>query len=301
MAQMNKIVITENEDAQIRLLRARRQMYARAKRLLSLQIVLTVAVPMVGALCASAWPDLRGSVAFLSLTIAILDATVFDRIQRALLKSAAKVQEQFDCIVLELPWDDFSVGERVPPETIHAASSKHLKGQQDASLKDWYPVAVEQVPLHLARIICQRTNLWYDAKLRRQYGGGSIGLSVGLSLLLVVIGMVRGLTLDTFVLTVLAPAAPIIIWGVREYFRQRDTCEILDRLRLDSEDLWERAKTGACSETDCTNQSRQFQNAIYLRRSSSPLIFDWMYKVQRPHLEDQMNRGAEDFVREITG
>ena len=301
MAQINQIVTTENADAQIWLLRARRHMYAQAKRLLSLQMALTVGVPVVGAVCASIWPDLRGFVAFLSLTIAILDVTVFDRLQRALLKSAAKAQEQFDCVVLELPWDDFTVGAKLPPETIHAASSKHLMSKEDASLKNWYPVAVEQVPLHLARIICQRTNLWYDAKLRRQYGGWSIGLSVGLSLLLVVIGMVRGLTLGSFVLTVLAPAAPIIIWGVREYFRQRDTCEILDRLRSGSEALWQRAKTGACSEADGTNQSRQFQNAIYLRRSSSPLIFDWMYKVQRPRLEDQMNRGAEDFVREISG
>jgi len=298
---MNQIVATQNADAQIRLLRARRYMYLQAKRLLSLQMVLTVGVPVVGAICASIWPSLRGLVAFLSLTIAILDVTLFDRLQRSLLKSAAKAQEQFDCIVLDLPWDDFSVGAKLPPETIHAASLKHLKGQQDSILKNWYPVAVGKVPLYLARIICQRTNLWYDAKLRRQYGSGSIGLTIVISMLLVFIGMVRGLTLDSFVLTVLAPAAPIIIWGAREYFRQRETCEVLDQLRSGAEALWQRAKTAACSEADCTNQSRQFQNAIYLRRSNSPLIFDWMYKLQRQRLEVQMNRGAEDFVREITG
>ncbi|WP_354182116.1 S-4TM family putative pore-forming effector [Bradyrhizobium sp. LA6.1] len=81
--------------------------------------------------------------------------------------------------------------------------------------------------------------------------------------------------------------------------RQRDATEGLDRVRSEAEALWNRAKLGACSETECTAQSRQFQSLIYERRSLSPLIFSWIYKIKRPRLEDQMNKGAEDFVRDI--
>jgi hypothetical protein len=253
----------------------------------------------MGAFSALVWPDVKGVVAFASIVITIIDVTVFDQFQKAIIKTAAKMQEQFDCTVLQLPWENFTVGAKVDPETIHAASSKWLAGQLDPKLRDWYPPIVGQVPLHLARIICQRTNLWYDSKLRRQYGGGVLGVTIGLTLLLVVFGLIRGLTIDAFVLTVLAPAAPIVIWGVREYLRQRDATEVLDRVRSEAEALWERAKTGACSEPECTIQSRQFQNAIYERRSTSPLIFDWIYEIQRPRLEDQMNRSAKEFVREI--
>ena len=122
-----------------------------------------------------------------------------------------------------------------------------------------------------------------------------------MTLLLFTFGVIRGLSLENFVLTVLAPAAPIIIWGVREYVRQRDATEVLDRVRSEAETLWERAKTGACSQAECAAQSRQFQNAIFERRSVSPVIFDWVYKIQRNRLEDQMNWGAEEFVREIGG
>jgi SMODS-associating 4TM effector domain len=296
---MNSIATIQNAEPQVRLLRARRHIYTQGKRLLSLQIFLTIGVPVIGAFSALVWPDVKGIVAFASIVITIIDVTVFDRFQRAILKTAAKMQEQFDCAVLSLPWDNFTVGAKVNPETIHAASLKWLAGQVDPKLRDWYPPVVGEVPLHLARIICQRTNLWYDSKLRRQYGGGVLGVTIGLTLLLVVFGLIRGLTIDAFVLTVLAPAAPIVIWGVREYLRQRDATEVLDRVRSEAEALWERAKTGTCSEPECTIQSRQFQNAIYERRSASPLIFDWIYKIQRPRLEDQMNRGAEEFVREI--
>jgi hypothetical protein len=200
---------------------------------------------------------------------------------------------------LDLPWDEFTVGAKLDPETIHAAASKHLGGADDPNLRDWYPAILGDVPLYLARIICQRTNLWYDAKLRRQYGGSVLGGTIALSLLLFVFGLIGGLTLESFVLTVLAPAAPIIIWGVREFFRQRDVTDALERVKSEAEALWDRAKTGGCTESECTAQSRQFQNAIFERRSTSPLIFDWIYKIQRPGLEEQMNRGAEDLVQEI--
>jgi SMODS-associating 4TM effector domain len=297
---MNQIPVLQNADAQLRLLRARRQTYTDAKHLLILQLCLAIGVPVVGAFCALIWPSLRGLVALASIVITVLDVTLIDRLQKTLLKRAAILQEQFDCAVLELPWDKFTVGSKIDPETIHGASSQYRDGQEDAQLRNWYPAVVGTVPLHLARIICQRTNLWYDAKLRRQYGGFILGITISLTLLLVLFGWIGGLTIDTFVLTVLAPAAPIVIWGVREYLRQRDVAEALDRVRSEAEALWERAKAGTCSDSECTAQSRQFQNAIYERRSTSPLIFDWIYKVQRPRLEDQMNRGAEEFVREVS-
>jgi hypothetical protein len=296
---MNQIPTIQNAEPQLRVLRARRQIYAEGKRLLALQLALTIGVPVIGAISTLRWPELKGAVALASLVIAILDVTVFDRLQKAMLKTAAKLQEHFDCTVLELPWDQFTVGAGVDPETIHDASSKFLGGKEDPTLVDWYPPVVGKAPLHLARIICQRTNLWYDAKVRRQYGGWVIGIMIALVLLLFVIGIIRGLTIDSFVLSVLAPAAPIIIWGVREYLRQRDATEGLDRVRSEAEALWNRAKVGACSEPECTAQSRQFQNVIYERRSMSPLIFSWVYKIKRPRLEDQMNKGAEDFIREI--
>jgi hypothetical protein len=253
----------------------------------------------VGVFLSLIWPNLKGAIALLSIVITILDVTVFDRVQKGILKAGAKLQEQFDCTVLELPWDQFTVGDKVLPEIVHQASSKYLDGKDDPQLLNWYPPVVGRAPLHLARIICQRTNLWYDASVRRQYGAWALGITIGLAVVLILVGMMRGLTIDSFVLTVLAPAAPIIIWGVRDYLRQRDATEGLDRVRSAIENLWERAKVGGCSDVDCTGESRQLQNLIYERRSMSPLIFSWVYNIKRPSLENQMNKSAEDFVGEI--
>lgn len=295
---LNDIAAVQNAEPQLRLLRARRQMYRHGKRLLALQIFLTVCIPVVGSLLTLKWLELKAWVAFAALVIAVLDATIFDRLQRKIRIDAAKAQEQFDCVVLQLPWDDFTVGPRLTPETVRAAETKYGSGKGDTPVADWYPPAVSQLPIHLARIVCQRTNIWYDAKVRRWYGTAAIDLTVALSLVFIAISLGEGLTVETLVLSVLAPAAPVLIWGLREWFRQRDTADGLERLRSEAEKLWQRAISGACSEQQCTIESRQYQNAIFDRRSNSPLIFSWIYKIKRSALEDQMNWGAEHFVAE---
>lgn len=296
---MNDICQIQNQEPQQRLLWARRELYARGKRVLGVQLAFTVIVPILGSVVAIAVPDLRPYVALLSLLIAVLDPTVIDRWHRSLRKTAARLQEQFDTAVLSMQWDEFTAGVRVSREQIHELSVDFNTMKSDPELVDWYPKAVERLPLHLARIICQRTNLWYDGKLRRLYGYWVLGIGILLTVLLLVIAMASGITVESFVLTVLAPASPIIIWGLREHFRQRDAADRLDRLLGGADRLWERARTGACDAAECAAQSRQFQNAIFDHRSSSPLTFSWIYRLLRSSLETQMNRSADDMVREV--
>jgi hypothetical protein len=104
-------------------------------------------------------------------------------VQRAQLKIAAKIAEQFDC-TLELPWDNFVLDSKVGPETVHSAAKRHLHGKKDPQLRDWYPKVVGTIPIHLGRLMCQGTNLWYDAHLRRQYGAWVLAIAVDLCIVL---------------------------------------------------------------------------------------------------------------------
>ncbi|MBR0960888.1 S-4TM family putative pore-forming effector [Bradyrhizobium japonicum] len=297
---MNNIPEVQNQEPQQRLLWARRNLYTTGKRILSAQLILTLAIPILGSILSIWLTALKPYVALVSLVIAVLDPTIFDRWQKKIRSQAARLQEQFDCAVLSLPWDEFTAGRREEYETIHQLSTSFDPHHPDPKLLDWYPQIVGTVPLHLARIICQRTNLWYDGKLRRQYAGWALALTIALTFLLLGIAIYTGLTVESFVVSVLAPASPIIIWGLREHFRQRDTADSLDGLRHAAEALWERGRSGACAEEECTRQSRQFQDGIFERRSSSPLIFSWIYNLRRNTLEQSMNKGAEELIREIT-
>ena len=164
---MNGILERQNSSPFLRLLRARAHIYAGAGRLQWTEFALSVVVPMIGAIAGIIWEETRPWIGVFALAITICDVSWLDRMQRRKLRTLAKVAEQFDCELLGLPWNGFTVGKYVDPETIDAAASGWSGG--DAYLMDWYPQPVGAVVPYLARIVCQQANLWYDSKLRRMY------------------------------------------------------------------------------------------------------------------------------------
>lgn len=295
--QLNEISSRQNDEGFLRLLRARSQTYREASQLQVLQFVVTVIFPLVGALVGIFSTQARPYVAAVALIIAMLDNSLIDRLQKRKLKIAARICEQFDCELLGMPWNSYAAGKRVEPELVGGAASRWQKG--DDKLKDWYPMAVAQAPLDFARIICQRTNLWYDGTLRERYSNFLLWGTITVSILLVAGGLFADLSLVDFVAIALAPATPVVNWAMREFFRQRDAAEALNLARSEAEALWSTALAGNCDGGECARLSREFQNTIFARRANNPLIFPKIYDWLRPTMEKQMNHGAEVYLNEL--
>lgn len=291
----NPIPARQNAEPQLKLMRARQWTYLVATRLMVLQITLTVLLPIVGAVIALFVPALRPHFAALALAVLLFDAIYLDRQYKALLKSAAKIAEKFDCAVLSLPWNSFVAGEEPEAEEIRSGARSWAVRRDDAKLLDWYPLAAGELPLELARIVCQRTNLRYDSQLRRSFGTVIVILVSVVMGGLVAAGLLQDLNFTAWILT-LAPAMPLLTWAGREYYRQRDTADLLEELMKKAKAFWKRALAGECDEHSCLAQSREFQNAIYLRRSTSPLVMPYLYRFKRLRLEDEMNDAADDFL-----
>jgi len=293
----NSIPERQNEEDQLKFLRARQQTYAQATRFLVVQLVVTLLVPLLGAVLAIVNPPAKPYVAAASLIVLLLDILWLDRRQKTLIKRAAKLAEQYDCAVLDLPWNEFTVGERIESEEIHTAAKAYTRHHDDTRLLDWYPVEVGALPLSLARIVCQRTNLHYDRRLRTMYGDGIRAGAVFVVLAMAIYGLVQNLSVTAWVLT-MAPTAPVLAWAGREFYRQRDTAEPLEKLLREARKFWNDALFNGCDENQCLARSREFQNAIYSRRSSSPLVFPLVYRFRREQLEDEMQDGAADFLKQ---
>lgn len=295
---MNNIIVRQNQEPFLKLLRARQQTYLIAKRWMNAQLVLTLVIPTIGALLIWNWPSLRATVAFVSLAIVFVDAVFVDRQYRQVLKRAAKIVEEFDCELLEMSWDQFTVGDKIDREEIHAAATAYQKHTDDSKLIDWYPKAVERAPMHFGRLVCQRANLRYDSQLRTYYGRAVLGVMLLVLGLLIVIGFAQDLHFQEWAL-MLVPAAPVLGWGIREYYRQTDTADSLRALKKEVEKLWEEIVNKNADAEICLRKSRLFQSGIFLRRANSPLTMPFLYNIMRNRLEEQMNAGAEELVREV--
>ncbi|MQW80667.1 hypothetical protein CN221_37015 [Sinorhizobium meliloti] len=114
-----------------------------------------------------------------------------------------------------------------------------------------------------------------------------------------VLGIVQQLTLQEWVLNI-ALLSPLLSWSIREFYRQRDTADQQQDLMKSAKKLWERCLEVDGIEDEATVKAREFQDAIYARRVSSPLVIPLVYKFLRPGLEDEMNEAASDFLAQYT-
>lgn len=295
---MNLIPSKQNEDKNLSLLRARRRLYKAAKRYQGAVVLVTLLLPIVSLSAAAFAPGAKAYIAAAALLFGVCEVIFLDRWHKGLMKTAAKLQEDFDCDVLEMRRNEFLEGAPVDPEEVYDLSARKFSTEGELQLRDWYPTAVGSVPMHFGRILCQRENLLYDGNVRKTY---SRLLRVGLLLLVAVLAVysiAAGLKVDAFLLTVLAPATPILNWTLREFFRQRDTVETLERLKSESQKLWKKAVEGMAVD-EAAERSRELQDAIYNHRVASPLVFDFLYRFRRDGLEAQMNAGADHLVAEF--
>lgn len=294
---MNNITVEQNAPQSLRLLRARSRVYQEAKSFQVAQLLIVVLLPMVAAVTGLASADSRPYVAALSLLATFVDVLWLDRVQRNRAKTGARIGEMFDCKLLNLPWNKFVAGDAVDALSIAALERAWTEG--DKNLTDWYkPSELGTAPLHVARVICQHANLWYDARLRRRVGTTLVVVTCILALALCVAGLALHLSFSDFILTVVAPFAPLMTWASREYYRQRDTADLLDTIKGSADELWGRVINGECDQDYCAGRSREFQDAIFNRRATSPPHVPLAYRLLRSRMEPIMEAGAAAMLTE---
>jgi hypothetical protein len=164
-------------------------------------------------------------------------------------------------------------------------------------LENWYEPAFSKLPLALGRLLCQRTNVAYDMRVRKSYSRILLGAVILLGVVLTLFGLYQDLKVDELLLTMYLPALPLAAFMLRERLKQADTIESLNTLKAEVETAWNKALSGA-SDTELTTTARALQDAIYRHRTGNPLVFDWLYNWLRKRNEDLARHAADKFVVE---
>jgi len=290
----NSIPERQNEPEFLKRMSAAIHLYTAAKRCAAVQAAATVLAPLALSITSIVAPQVAVWSALYSLLIAILDPALFDRVQKHWKEQAATLQELFDCDLFELPWNALVCGERPSPELIHRAAERF----SGTTPKDWYPVAIRVLTMPFGRLICQRSSVSWDSELRRRYVLTLRILSGILGIAIVVIAFALNLPLQVFILSLLAPAVPIVQWMIKEAGLQQDSLDRLDRLSSFIDQTWEGVLKGEINDDGSIAASRQIQDQLYLHRESNQPIQDWIYRLFRPSQEGEMQAAAEVLVEE---
>ena len=295
---MNKVPETQLDPTQLKRLAAQRQLYSDAKVTQAVQMGLSTLGPPIFAVLVAFFSLRPAYAASFGIIVTCLNILWLTPRQRALKKKAAKIQELFDCGVLKLPWRELTVGSRLEMETVEKYASKYIRKAHDYSkLENWYPKKVGELPLYLGRVICQRSNCWWDAQLRRRYAKWVIGSVLVVLIVVVFLGFIGGLNLEKIILAVANPLMPALVLGIQQYKENTESATRLDKLKEYAGELWKKA-LGNVNPDELARDSRELQDEIYNHRRTSSLIFDWLYKRLRKEDEEVMNKAANELVTE---
>lgn len=141
---MNSISQKQNAQRGLDLLAAQRQLYSDAKKLQIISMAIGIPLVILWSILVAIFPKLAVYAGLWGIAAALLELLIFSRVQKSTQEKAAKVQQMFDCEVLQFNWGSLNCGIRVEPELIIDASNRYKhKHSNCSSLQDWYPIIVE--------------------------------------------------------------------------------------------------------------------------------------------------------------
>jgi len=284
----------------IELLAAQRSLYSRAKIILGLQMVISIPIAVCAAIFTIASPELKGYIALWGMLTLYFDLFFFTPRVKKLRDSASRVQELFDIKVLGIDWNDIAVGKKPDPELVHEEAQKYgLDEAKKAGLKNWYPVIIDTVPEIFGIVISQRTNVWWDCKMRRKYACFIRIVLLSIALVLIGYGLYDKKDMFEFLTFIVAPLASTYVFGYRQMMEHTDAADRLDRLKDLAEKVWADAISGKEISSIKIN-CRALQDQIFDNRRRNPPVFDFLFKWFRDRNENLMNKGAEALISEIS-
>ena len=282
------------------MLAAQRDLYSAAKNIIGLQAILSGPVAVCATVLGLVKPEVKASVALWGITVLVFDLTVFTPWQKALREKAARIQELFDCTVLGLPWNDIKVGKKPEPELIHERAVRYCKnGEHLERLTNWYPVTIASVPQELGAVICQRSNIFWDSKLRRRYATGVATIAVLFTLILIWVAFYKNIPMSDLVLFMAAPMASAYVLAYKQATEHLEAADRLDKLKDLSNGIFAEAISANCDAIK--SKCRLIQDEIFDGRKRNPPIFDFIFRMFQDQNDAEMNVGAEALIKRANG
>jgi len=288
---MNTINKIQNTNHCIDLLAAQRIRYSEAKKYRTIRIAGSFGLTIIAPLVILLLPELKITLGIVGGIWTIV-AFLLSARESNMVKEAATIQEEFDTQTFDLEWNNIQSGAKVSNEIIHSSASKYT---DKTDLHDWYG-DLEGINNNLSILICQRSNLVWDWRLRKQFAWTitiALLLLFGLGLR---ISLYLKLSLQTYLIGILLPATSAFILGVKEVKEHFDSAKSKEGLEKKINSIWENSMTTLVSPTK--SELRQVQDKIYHLRTNTALIPDWCYSKLKGEFEKNMQNTIDRYRNE---
>lgn len=280
---MNNIKIDQELPPNMKLLKAQRVIYAKAKCIYRLQLTITIVVVVILnfiKLTQKSFTniDLTSYIALVSVSITLIDLLFLSGYLSKFKTNGAKVQELFDCHVYKLEWNETNSGEKPENWVIEEAEEMYVYNPK-APLTNWYHIDLEGLNQEEAILRCQETNLEYDRKLRYHFKNDCLIICLVIVVISFIISTIINASLQGYLTNFIAPTLPLVVILIKLILDNQKAVKSLEEVRRAARKL---RRNGV---VPTLNQLRQVQDKLYCSRKDCTLIPENYYQYRRTKLE----------------
>lgn len=282
----NNIVELENSQVHINQLKAARHLYTKAGRYSISYMFFCAFIPVVISF-ARMFLSTDNHFALNAMmgysVLALVAGIILESSTSKHRNLAAKIQQLFDSEVFGLEWNSHLWGAKPSLENI----GDNLGNLPNDGFRNWYDSQIDGLNRMEAILICQRTNLAYDSKLRRRFNYMVSTIAIVVSLLILLVSFYRNEGIQTAIIFVGVPLVPMIKWFFSTMKRNLDDIESCESLKSFIDSNLEKLKKNHRS----INESALYriQDGIYHHRKTAFKIPDCLYNYMRSGQEDRVH------------
>lgn len=293
---MKTIFELQNDESNIKMLAAQRQLYLKAKRIQWVSFVIQVPLAIALTLFIAFFPASEEGASVLSFGI-IIFSVIAPMLESSYKSHAAAIQDFFDHKVLQIKWNHIKLQHQPEWADINKEAEEHLaKAGNREKLVNWYFNEPDCIEMPYAALICQRSNMVWDSRLRRRFYRSVFASA--LLILLIAIFFGWEMPLGELFKSLLLPLIPLFIWSIIQINGNRDSARRLENLKGNVDLTWRKAFTENFDKESLLDEMRQIQDEIYDNRSKAPLIPELLYNQFRSRDDSGMYMGVEELCKE---
>lgn len=298
----NSILEKQNEQRFIDMLSAQRHLYNVAKRWNTVQVwfcvIIVICVNFIKLLlpkCNGIFPVSHETIFRLitmyGVMVLILQNCLVSKIARYKLL-AARIQQLFDCSLFQLNWSKALCGEKPQPEII----SRNLGKEDIDKLYDWYSLEISPLNQEKSTLVCMRSNVYYDCRIRQIYTKYLKYFMGFILLLLLVVFGIQNTNLWDIVVMGIVPLLPAVKWLYDVHRQNTTNLKSLANIKSLLNSALDKARR---NEPVALSDLEQIQNFIFIHRKTSFMIPSWVYYLLRKQSEKDMNYSVKQIVQDI--
>ncbi len=264
------------------------------------QFLLLLLAYVLGELSQTAMGRPREALLFVTGLVFVLVEMAVEEVERQCRYRGARAQEEFDGIVLGLPWNRAVAGERLDRAGVHRAAEAYYAAKPGKKNEHatWYTNALARLPLTFARIAAQMENSRWDRKLRTVQMRLVGGIFVALVLAVFGFEVLRDRPLTSGMLVTVVAAVPFARWLWREFIGHLMALEAQESILHAAEEAWSDLLRKPSDPVDAMRRVAEIQAALFVLRSQYPGTWGFVYKRLKPAYQRDAQYDAERAVEE---